>query len=1172
MKYPTPFQKKALDYSSNILLSANAGSGKTFVLSKRFIEILLNEDIEIDNVVAITFTDKAAGELNKKIANELNDRIEIEKNSGVIEKLERIKRQLVFANISTIHSFCVDILREFSPDANIDANFIPIDSDTSGDLIELSVDEAITSLLNSSSDSEAIKYLFRLLGSKNKVVTVIQNSIEHRRNIENMFERIYQFDVQAIANNLNEIEEKYNNALFIKIINEVIQKIELINNKVLEWEPTNEIGQKISSIVKNISSDTRLEDIVQKANELFELIMTSGSSKTIRKVKYLGKRGDEIKLQINDLENSFDELKNILTADYSEKATLELAYFGKCFCMVFQKAKDLYSVKKKQHGYLDYEDLLLFVLKIIDKQDVIKFLRKKYKYIMIDEYQDTDELQYKIFMPILDYLKHGNLFVVGDEKQSIYMFRDAELAVFNETKEQVKNDQQDGKILYLPHSFRMSPNIVLFVNRLFKKLFEKPNSLFNEVSYSDLICAVDPNEKGTVEFLISDDDDENSEVSNIGNKIIELVNTNQVKFNEIGILCRKRKFFADLENHFSEKNIPFIVVGGKGFYQRQAVYDIFNYLSFIINNDDNKALVGILRAPFFLLSDKQLLLISLEEGKTFYSKLKSYCYKNDLSKIIDTLERHIKLSNSLELYSLLRIILNESGYWAVAASKKNAEQEIANLEKLISIARNFSTRSFKTLFDFILFLKDSIELSDDEGQAQVSEEKNAVNLLTIHQAKGMEYKCVFLFKCNEAEREDSVKAKTIMFDKNFGLLTKVHLDKKYFSKPVTPSLVAYYNYINKKKENAEFKRLLYVALTRAMKYLYITATLNSGKVNNNTFLHLISKGISTNYDVDKILFIDKTEFMSKVNNKYDFFSQIISIEILVSKKVKNVNIIVNESLIIDQPKKYLLERIEDRAKKEIISATKISMYNQCPVKYQLTYEIGFSTLLDFMKNDNKLYEFNDKEDVDLKLFAAVKGKVIHALLKENVTIENLEFSIDKHINYENLSEHEKAKLVRNIKMLMELYLNSKSYLLISDFNNYKNEYEIYCEEGEHYLYGIIDKVIFNNNKIVVIDYKTDSINKDEISIRSESYYPQLKFYAYLLSRLYPEISDFEIQLLFLYHPDILISQQVSKEGLSDFKAELNEAIRKIHNSTFSKNYNHCSKCQFSIEGNKCVLP
>ncbi|KAB2841638.1 MAG: AAA family ATPase [Melioribacteraceae bacterium] len=160
----TPYQKEALNYKKHIALTANAGSGKTFVLSKRYVEIALNEDVPINKIVAITFTDKAAGELYKKIANEIEERLLSETNQNYKKKLERIRKQLISANISTIHSFCIDILREYSPDAGIDANFSPMDSETSEELIELSIEEVIVNKIKDENDSEKIKYLIRILG------------------------------------------------------------------------------------------------------------------------------------------------------------------------------------------------------------------------------------------------------------------------------------------------------------------------------------------------------------------------------------------------------------------------------------------------------------------------------------------------------------------------------------------------------------------------------------------------------------------------------------------------------------------------------------------------------------------------------------------------------------------------------------------------------------------------------------------------------------------------------------------------------------------------------------------------------------------------------------------------------------------------------------------------
>src|SRR3990172_9962726 len=158
----TPHQASALHYKNHVSLTANAGSGKTFVLSQRYLEIAVTEGIPLRNIAAITFTDKAASELYKKIAGEVEQRLVFFKDDETRKKLERIRRQLVSANISTIHSFCIDILKEYPVEASLDANFQAIDEILSNELVELSVEETIKSAFNSSEDSEDLKYLIRI--------------------------------------------------------------------------------------------------------------------------------------------------------------------------------------------------------------------------------------------------------------------------------------------------------------------------------------------------------------------------------------------------------------------------------------------------------------------------------------------------------------------------------------------------------------------------------------------------------------------------------------------------------------------------------------------------------------------------------------------------------------------------------------------------------------------------------------------------------------------------------------------------------------------------------------------------------------------------------------------------------------------------------------------------
>jgi ATP-dependent helicase/nuclease subunit A len=1165
----TPYQEDALDFSSNILLTANAGSGKTFVLSKRFVEILLNDNTELDGIVAITFTDKAAGELNKRIAAEIEARIKIETDKSKIDKLENARRQLVSANISTIHSFCINILKEFAPEAGIDVNFVPIDQNTSDELMELSVNEAVNNLISNSESSENLKYLVRLFGSKKILFNHLISALSQRKNIEQNIKSIYNNPETEIAGNFNEVFEEIFVKLFDEKITNVIDAVTEINNHVLTGPKGSEIAGEAAEHLRKLKSINTLFERLATINKIDKLIVTK-SDRTIKKTKYLSKGRDLLENKIDIAEQILNEVRPFLEITEPEKSSLELAAFGKKFIAVYEYAAGLYSVKKHQKGLLDFEDILLFTQDILKLDEVQEYLRNKFKYIMIDEYQDTNEIQYKIFMPILDNLNHGNLFVVGDEKQSIYMFRDADLRVFNKTKHDIQNES-GGKILELPHSFRMAPQLVLFTNCLFQKLFKEPKEVFNEVEYNKLVCAKNENEKARVEFLLADKEKEITEAQLVASKILGLISNGEIELKEIGILCRKRNLFKELEDEFVKQNIPYSIIGGKGFYQRQAIYDVYNYLSFIMNKDDDAALVGILRSPFYNLSDDILLEISVENGNSFYEKLKRHSLSNhEILNIVKLLEEHLQLSLNTEIYSLLRKVLLQTGYWSVAASKINCDQEIANLEKLIITARNFSNKGFKTLYDFTTFLRESIETMEDEGQAQVAQDDNTVKLLTIHQAKGLEYKAVFLYGCNGYAREDSVKTRGLNIDKEFGLIAKVPLNNNYFDEYVSAPIAELYNFINHKKNTAEIKRLLYVAVTRAINYLFISASHKDYKAQRDSFFQLFIEGLNLNFN-DKNKAAGKVTFMKGAEENYDKYEKDVEIDINITEEITENTALPKKVIDNSVETKFLIDTINDIPKKEIISATKISMFTQCPVKYELTYDLGYSTVFKFIKKHENIYEFNDKEDDDSKSFGDVKGRIIHNILKDEFDIDDLEKIVDDNIMSEaatagNSSSNLKTSILSDIKM----FASSKIFGELKQSEKFKNELEVYCEEGEHYLFGIIDKIIYENERLVIVDYKTDDVDPAQIKYRADNYLPQLKFYAYILTKLYPKYTNYELRLIFIKHPDEFVVQRITKTELKNYGNEINDAVEQIVQRKFKPNLNHCSKCHFALEGERCV--
>ena len=893
-------------------------------------------------------------------------------------------------------------------------------------------------------------------------------------------------------------------------------------------------------------------------------------------------------------------MKSLHTFQISEnhrEIEIELAKFGKTLLSFFESALNIYESKKKNEGFIDYEDILLHTKLLLDNKDVQKSISNKYKFIMVDEFQDTNEIQYQIFLPILDYLKGGRLFIVGDEKQSIYKFRDAEIEIFNLTRSDIKNSVGEENLLILPDSFRMTPIISAFCNYVFKNLFNEPDEDLGEVPATDLVCARIDDKNGHVEFLISRDDAENvsdSEAELAAKKILFLINNSNYTYKDISILVRKRKYFIDLEKVFLKYDIPFTIVGGRGFYQRQTIADIFNYLSFLADENNSSALVGLLRSPFFNVSDSRLFEISLNKGRSFWRKLNIVKNDIEISKICELLNENISMSSSVSLPDLIYKIITDRNFLSIISSRKDSEQEIANLNKLVSIARNFNAVGFRNLYDFLTFMNDSITGLADESQASITSNANAVQMMTIHQSKGLEFPIVFLYKTDEAGISSSIKSGEVKVDKRFGLLTKLPIDQNYFEEYQTAPIVRMYNYFEEKKNNAELKRLLYVALTRAKDELYITSTIKKDAAfKKDSFINLLSVGLKDDLLGDEIVFSHQLERLRFENQNF------------VNKKEEiNLTIPITTALEIEVTKKTENDRNVDNAeidttslhsyeKGEIISASKVSIYSQCPLKYLLTYEYGFgkfnSDYLNFKFADTQKYSnyfsgtFNeDKAEIDDQRFnpidnkvedydSALYGRLFHKAMEKSFYPNQIEDFIDDEFRSELKDERFSEILLQKLQSDLINFSRSRIFSFISSAENYKNEFEIYVADRDYYLHGIIDKIIFKKNKILIYDYKTDDIDRKEIKKHAEYYLMQLKFYLYIASKLFSKFDTFEGSLVFIKHPDDIVTLNYDKNKIAELEKEITDIIKSIRMKNSEKNIKHCKVCSFSGLTNKCII-
>jgi ATP-dependent helicase/nuclease subunit A len=1191
----TPHQEAALHYKNHISLTANAGSGKTFVLSQRYLEIAITEEIPLRDIAAITFTDKAASELYKKIAGEVEYRLTLSPDDDLRKKLERIRRQLVSANISTIHAFCVDILREFPVEASLDANFQPIDENLSNELVELSVEEVIKSAFENPEEVNELKYLIRNFASRKIFAEELFFLIKNRKNVTELVDKVYNKSEREISehfyNSFLELAKK----IFLNRKDPVLKNIQIINDAVFSKSHWNQTAKSVKSLLNQLSNETNTENFLMTFGEIRDLICTkSGTIKIRGYAEKDFRRG--ITAEIDEIEKFIKEAEGINIPLNHKDIENELARLGKTVIKFFNKTAALYEQKKKENGYVDYEDILLYTKEILKNSYVRNLLSEKYKYIMIDEYQDTNEIQYKIFLPILDYLKTGNLFVVGDEKQSIYMFRDAELEVFAETKKNIQDTSGVQFLLNLPDSFRMAPAVCLFTNHLFKNLFSQPNEMYNEVEYSELICAREDDIKGKVEILIGDEDETSpdTEAELVAKRILNLLDEHkEIIWSDIAVLVRKRKSFKDLEKVFSKYKIPFNVVGGTGFYQRQSVYDVYNYFSFLLDKNNDTALIGILRSPFFNFSDAQIFEISRQREIKYWDKLKSFCKTHSrLNFVIDSIEENLILSKSYDPTSLLRKIFDETNYLAVLTSKINGQQELANIDKLLSLTTSFNQQDFRSLYDYVSFLKDSIEKTDDESQAAVAEESNSVKVMTIHQAKGLEYKVIFLFNCDETSPISTVRSKNITVSKEIGLLTKVPLNENYFADYESAPVVNIHNHIARRKDLAEIKRLFYVAVTRAMNYLFITGTNKKDfRYSEYSFLGLLLEGLEIDLDSESFELSSDLKFLKRQTDRFETISEKVSITIPVIKKIEEYKNQDNAFIINKLPDKLGLEEVKDFPEGEIISATKISIFHQCQLKYKLTYDYGFSGLMNQFNNwklgkINEKYEFqpfedgveknsDEEEKKSLSMFGDVKGRVIHKILQQEIEKDDLKEAAEKMIkeetdifNYNNKFFNELTEEI--VSDLIHFY-ESKSFAEIKKNKNYHSEFEVYTKEGDYFLYGIIDRLIFEEKRAIIIDFKTDNLSQNEIEKRFESYLTQLRFYSYIVSRLFRAIEEFQLKIIFIKHPDENTDLTIKRNDLVQVKSEIDQMVKIMRVNTFAKNLNHCPDCVFAINHKHCIV-
>lgn len=1171
----TRHQNNALDLSHHISLTANAGSGKTLVLTNRFINIALRPDINLKEIVAITFTDQAAAELQEKISRRIDEEFENATDRQQKIRLKSLRQQISSANISTIHSFCISLLRRYPVEAGLDAGFIAIDNNQSNELLTLAVDATVKEAFDNPDIVEGLKEAVRILGSVFALKQQLMNLIRNRKNFLNLYEQVYSRGHSEIYNFYLEIR-KTNSVLWAKIIEkDFLPLINTINDYAVIHPTKNRADREISEKIQNLN----INDPAGYISGFVEIVRLMLTDKGELRKNYI--KEPVFISEVQKIHGIRLEIAGAIPAN-DDELLRKLADFSLILCNLFALCFDQYERRKKNNGYLDFEDILLYTQKILKIPSVLEDLADRYKYIMVDEYQDTNDIQYQIFLPILNELQNGNLFVVGDDKQSIYMFRDAELSVFEKTKEKI--NEKLGKILSLPESFRMAPQLALFNNLVFRRILQNPDKNFNEVEHQDIICAKQTELNGGVEFIIPESEPEenkklNSEKINTlagltAKWILNFLSREETKgifsYRNIAILCRKRNKFPALEKHLSKNSIPYTIVGGTGYFQRQLILDFYNLFAFLIAKENDHALAALLRSPFFLIPDTSLFNLTKNTGRNLWEKLcNAQNPERGLLAAREKLTRYLSLSATSECLPIIRKICKETNYLAVIASRRNGDLEYQNYRKFISLTTGFFSSDQRNLYDYLTYLKDAIDNIEDEPQAELIEEDDKVKVMTIHQAKGLEFEAVILFDLYEKFSTDNLKRGTVTLDKEFGILSKIPEGNNYIQEFAVPSAAWFYTLKNNRKLLAENKRLLYVACTRAKNYLAIASY--SQIPERNSYYALLCEGMEMQTGIfNDAVITGNLKHLTDISN-----NTLSEKEVSVSIKVYNGKDEISAPLSVREiPAKKLSKdaAITDYQHGEIISATVFATYKSCPLKYYLTYRLGYGDILEQFSVIQRPYEKNyiiTGEDEVIFPEPKLLGNLMHRVLeKDKVDLSDsmLRDLIISELAPDTIPD---ARLEKYIKTLSQNVYNSKVMSRINSSDLVFNEHSVSVKTEDYILFGRIDKLVIKNESAVIIDYKTGDLNGEDEKIRF--YSDQLRFYALIVSKLYPKTEKFELILLPIKSPENFISLTENRANLLSLEDEIKAMIKNIRIENFVKNTAHCKFCKY-YQKNNCVHP
>lgn len=815
-KNPTPEQALAINtIKSNVSLLAGAGSGKTYVLMKRFVQIL-RADLSVNptNIVAITFTRKAADEIKGRVRQAVSECVEQAQND-----LERLRWQdhlqkVESAPISTIHSLCSRILRDNPVETQLDPEFTILEDFEAQDFFKETLQQYLRKNIK---ENAAMRRLVQTYGVNSFVnqVTALGDKLSELVREDNLAEPYLKAKEELPA-----LQQKLFAAL-----REVIEAREALGAKTKGRQTLTEAAGLLDEMQKQLLAP----------EPDCSLLDASGVVKV---------SGKALAAELTNLKNLRQELNNVLLnakgCDLVQDWLAVLQEFYACL-----------SARKQENNVLFNDDLDLLAIEHLQKNEALRQkYQERYKYIMVDEFQDTNERQRQLIYLLCGNKLDGknNLFIVGDVKQSIYRFRHADVSVFNKVKEDIA--QNAGQNLGMKTNFRSTQSIVESCNTAFCQLMDLPEEEICLEHHEGAntggakVCLLQVPYKSKDDDLGAKEDKWQKEAEAIAAYLQQELPNVEPQLRpgaSKAILLRAMTHCEILRQTLQGYGINCVVVKGKGFYEQQEVLDILNLLAALHNRYASLELAGALRSNYFGLDDATLtqLFWQTDKDKPLWDVLQAVgsgelqlnLQPEQQALAMHAAERLRSLRQAAALMALPELfaqLWDELKPEFVLSQQENGPSKLANVKKLRRLAQQYCQTKQASLAEWLQNVKDLRASSSKEPAATVQAD-DALQIMTIHNSKGLEFDLVILPQLDKSVKGDTASIKYLPGKEGEQGLLGIKVPDKEMQLQ-NSGVYELAKARDSELEEAESRRLLYVAMTRAQKQLLMVGTVAEEKL------------------------------------------------------------------------------------------------------------------------------------------------------------------------------------------------------------------------------------------------------------------------------------------------------------------------------------------------------